>query len=201
MKLNPVEFSAMNNPIRRLFQKHLELGAFLESLREHDIPLRGKAILDAGCGSGYSSQLIGERFSPAKLLAFDLMPEQIALARARKIPARFFVGDVTYLPLLDGAFDAAFVFGILHHVPQWREGIAQLARVIKAGGVLLVEEPDRAIVDFADRYLGFSHPGGERFTLPEFAQALQQAGFQVLAERPLLVRGFRSYLCRKDSSA
>lgn len=200
MRLNTVEFLAMNNPLRRLFQKHLEFEIFLRSLREHGITLRGKAVLDAGCGSGYSTHLIWERFSPAKLLAFDLMPEQVALARNREIPARFFVGDIGHIPFQDEAFDAAFVFGILHHVPLWQEGVAEIARVIKAGGVLLIEEPDRAIVDFADHYLGFSHPERSRFTLPEFVGALRQTGFHILADRPLLVRGFRSYLCRKDSS-
>ena len=53
MRLSKAEFFAMNNPIRRLMQRNLEFRAFRESLKKHNIDLRGKMILDAGCGLGW----------------------------------------------------------------------------------------------------------------------------------------------------
>ena len=41
---------------------------------------------------------------------------------------------MTALPYEDGSFDAMFVFGILHHVPEWRAGFG--SRVLAPGGVL-----------------------------------------------------------------
>ncbi len=58
MRLSKAEFLAMNNPVRRYVQKHLELKIIREHLKKHNFSLEGKIILDAGCGSGYSTQLI-----------------------------------------------------------------------------------------------------------------------------------------------
>jgi methylase of polypeptide subunit release factors len=84
MRLGRIEFMAMNNPLKRWLQKHVEFRLFRRHLEKHHIDLTGKAILDAGYGSGYGTELIAAAFAPCQLVAFDLMPEQIALARRRK---------------------------------------------------------------------------------------------------------------------
>lgn len=97
MRLGKLEFAAMNNPIRRLVQKHLEFKTFCNFLESHDIDLTNTIIMDAGCGSGYSTELIINKFKPAGVIAFDLMPEQIALAKRRHLSVDFTIGDVTKL--------------------------------------------------------------------------------------------------------
>jgi hypothetical protein len=61
MRLGRIEFLAMNNPLKRWLQKHVEFRVFRRHLEKHHIDLTGKAILDAGCGSGYGTELIGGR--------------------------------------------------------------------------------------------------------------------------------------------
>jgi 2-polyprenyl-3-methyl-5-hydroxy-6-metoxy-1,4-benzoquinol methylase len=78
MRLGRTEFLAMNNPVRQWLQKHVEFTVFRKHLERRGIASHGKAILDAGCGSGYSSELILEAFKPSRLVAFGLMPEQMA---------------------------------------------------------------------------------------------------------------------------
>lgn len=201
--LNRLELAAMNNPVRRLVQRRFELPAFVTALERAGIHLRRKRTLDVGCGSGYSTELLHERFDPTRLCAFDLMPEQIAAARARRIPrVELCVADVGSLPYPSASFDAAFVFGILHHVPEWRTGLREIARVLAPGGVLCVEELRGRYIDFQDRYLRTYHPREARFEWPEFRAGLVEAGFEIVADSSLApLEILRSFVARKPASS
>jgi ubiquinone/menaquinone biosynthesis C-methylase UbiE len=181
MRLGTIEFLAMNNPIRRWIQKHFELNLFKRHLERHHIDLRAKVIVDAGCGSGYSSELLARTFEPAQLFAFDLMPEQIHLARKRGLDINFKVGDMTAMELRDETADAVFIFGVLHHIPHWEKALGEVARVLKPAGVLLVEEPQ------------------ERFRWPEFEAGMTRAGFEILENCSLLSGYFKSFLGQKPT--
>lgn len=198
MRLSRAEFIAMNNPIRRYIQKSVEFKLMKKHLKKHNIDLSGKIILDAGCGSGYSTELILKEFSPSKLIAFDFMPEQIKLAKQRNLPVDFFVGDVTQMNLESESFDAVFVFGILHHVPGWRKGLSEISRALKQGGVFLVEEVSTRgfLFDIAN-FFGFKHPEGARFTWAEFEDGIIKAGFEILSKKRIMIKGTKSYLCKK----
>ncbi len=197
-RLNAVEFAAMNNPIRRAMQRFLELPTCESMLDDAGIDLRGKRLLDAGCGSGESTRLLAARFDPGRLVGFDLMPEQVDRARLRVPPGvELWTGDVTAIGLADASFDAAFVFGILHHVPAWRDALVELARVLAPGGVLLVEELEKRFVDKSDKYLFTSHPEESRFDWTTFRDGLAAAGFAILDERRLLIDSARAFLARR----
>jgi ubiquinone/menaquinone biosynthesis C-methylase UbiE len=183
MRLGKFEFLAMNNALRRWIQKHIEFTIFKNLLKRHNIELAGKVIMDGGCGSGYSTGLIVNEFHPSHILAFDYMPEQISLAKKRNIKVNFEVGDLTRIDSADGTFDAVFVFGVLHHIPEWRNALLQISRVLKSNGVLLVEEP---------KY---------RFSWEDFESGIKDAGLDILDIKkwiPILME-FHFYLCRKIS--
>jgi len=196
MRLSKIEFFVMNNFIRRFVQKHLEFRIFKQLLKKHKINLIGKVILDAGCGSGYSSGLLLKEFRPSQLTAFDFMPEQIDLAKKRGLRADFSVGDVTKIEFPDNTFDAVFIFGVLHHVSEWRKALYEVARVLKQKGVLLIEEPNKHCVALFDR-LGFIYPKESQFDWSEFEDGLKMAGFEVLDRKNILTAKFKSFLCVK----
>lgn len=196
VELNTKEFKAMNSPYRRFLQKNIEFKIFKDFLRKHQINLNNKVILDIGCGSGFSTQLIHNQFQPKRLIALDYMPEQIVLASKRFAQAEFMVGDVTNLQLESNTVDAAFAFLILHHVPQWPLGLKEINRVLKPGGVFLVEEPNAEAVEYADTKKGYNHPIEGRFSFEEFAQTLRDAGFEILEEKQWS-KFNKSWLCQK----
>ncbi len=179
MRLGRFEYLAMNNPLRRWVQKHIEFKIFKDQLTKARIELNNKAIMDGGCGSGYSTELIVNEFHPSHIVAFDFMPEQIGLAKKRDLKVDFTVGDLTRIDAADESFDAVFIFGVLHHIPRWEEALMQISRVLKPEGFLLVEEP---------RY---------RFDWNDFESGIKQAGFIMVDLKTLLAGYFHFYLCRK----
>ena len=182
VRLGRFEFLAMNNPLKRWVQKHWEFRIFLRMLERQGVDLHGKAIMDAGCGSGYGTELILRRLRPGRIFAFDLMPEQIELAKRRGLPVDFRVGDATRMEEEDSSCDGVFIFGILHHIPSWRQALKETARVLKPGGVLLVEEP---------LY---------RFTWPELEAGIREAGMEIAERKAWLFGNFHSYLCKVNKA-
>jgi ubiquinone/menaquinone biosynthesis C-methylase UbiE len=179
MRLGKTEFYAMNNPVRRFIQKYWEFRLFKHFLKKHKTNLSRKVIIDAGCGSGYSSKLIMDAFNPSELIAFDIMPEQIAIAQKRYTNITFKIGDLTQIKIPDGTADAVFIFGILHHIPEWRKALRNISGFLKQSGVFLVDEP---------KY---------RFTWNEFEQGIRDAGLSICERKNFLGPLFRSYLCIK----
>lgn len=196
MDLNKFEFYLMNNPLRRWLQKNIEFKTFKEFLDKRNFSLEGKVILDAGCGSGYSTKLISQ-FSPAELIGFDLMPSQIKKAKQKYSALNFFVGNVLETQLSSNKFDAVFVFGILHHIPQWKDAIIELYRVLKPGGVLLVEDLNKDASRFFTNYLKFDHPTEAYFTWEDFTDHLRDTGFDILEQKRIISNGCGSFLCLK----
>lgn len=194
MKLTSAEFALMNTRNRQRAMVY-EFRAFLKHLKKHSIDLTGKAILDAGCGPGFSTELISREFRPSRLVAFDLMPEMVDLARKR-IAAEFFVGNIAATGLPSETFDAVFILDVLHHEPEWRKSLDEMARVLKPGGVLLVEEPSNLLVRLGNLF-DMHHPPEAMFGWGEFEGALKSTGFEILGNSRLSLGLFRNYLCRK----
>ena len=93
--------------------------------------------LDIGTGAGSLAlalaPLVGE------VVGLDPVPELLELARARALPNTEFVeGDGTALAYADGDFDLAGTHRTLHHVAQPERVLAEMARVTRPGGHVLV---------------------------------------------------------------
>ncbi len=110
-------------------------------MRKNSYLKPGALVLEVGCGRGAGAGLILKEFQPAVLQAMDLDIEMIGKAEDYLSPEQgrrisFYVGDVLRLPYKDGALDAVFAFGVLHHVPDWEAALWEIARVLKTGGNL-----------------------------------------------------------------
>jgi len=198
MNIDKRESRFMSSPIRQFFLKYYEFLIFKKLLKKNNIDLTNKVILDAGCGPGYSSELIIKEFKPKELFAFDIMQEEVELARQRRLPMNIFVGDINDIQLPSESFDAVFIFCVLHHIPEWRRAIKEINRVLKPGGVFAVEEPDKVTLDRSEHYLKIYHPKESRFEWPEFIKGLKGSGFHIAVSRKIYLGCIKSFICIKS---
>lgn len=102
------------------------------------VDLRGKRVLDAGCGGGRYCRIAGE--AGAEVVAMDLS-DAVDHARAltRHLPNVTVVqGDLLRPPLGRATFDVAYSIGVLHHTPDTRAAFRAVASLVKPGGYLAV---------------------------------------------------------------
>jgi demethylmenaquinone methyltransferase / 2-methoxy-6-polyprenyl-1,4-benzoquinol methylase len=99
---------------------------------------RGQRVLD--CATGTGDMAIRFRDAGAEVVGVDFTPQMIELARAKAPSIRFEVADVTSLPYSSDSFDiASIAFGI-RNVADPRKGIAEMARVVRPRGKVIVLE-------------------------------------------------------------
>lgn len=178
MRMNTAEKAVLNNPIRRAVQRHYEAPL----LARLGADIAGARVLEVGCGEGAGAQTLLARFGAAHVTAIDLDPAQVARATKRlrhRDDATVAQGDITALPMDDSSVEAVADFGIIHHVPDWRAAVREVARVLAPGGQFLFEEVTRHALDRASYRLLFEHPKEDRFTGPEFVQELEAQGLHV----------------------
>jgi len=178
--MNSIEFWAMNNPLRGFVQRHYEAPR-LERL------FKGTAdnILEIGCGQGTGARISYDLFSPQRYVGVDLDPRMIrrAIRRSGTLPnATFLEGDVSSLEFPDATFDLVLDFGILHHVPNWRDALAEVHRMLRPGGEFLFEDLS---AETWERGIGIpfkrisDHPYDDMFRKQEFVDELKALGFDV----------------------
>jgi SAM-dependent methyltransferase len=133
----------------------------------------GRRILDAGCGSGPLSAALRDR--GAIMTGFDLSTAMIELARRRLgDDADLTVADLAKpLPYADAAFDDVVASLVLHYLEDWTEPLAELRRVLKAGGRLILS------VNHPILYTALN-PDGDYFDVAEFSYDAEHAGRTVV---------------------
>ncbi len=102
--------------------------------------LAGRSVLDVGCGVGLMSGYVGKHFGD--LRGIDIAPGVVDKAAERVPEGKFELYDGRRIPFNDETFDVVFTVCVLHHVPpaQWGSLVAEMARVLKPGGLLYIFE-------------------------------------------------------------
>ena len=115
------------------------LGTVREELLATLVP-RERLAVDAGCGDGYLTELLAQRFD--EVWAVDHSPERLAAARQRVTDGnvRFHQGEIDALPLPARSCDLVFLSFVLHHVPEIGAALREARRVLKSTGRVVVAE-------------------------------------------------------------
>jgi ubiquinone/menaquinone biosynthesis C-methylase UbiE len=113
-------------------------------------------LLDIGCGTGFVISLLADTFDEVH----GIDPTRAMLDKVDTSPGNITLqeGVAEDLPFPDASFDLVTAYSVLHHLADHRPVLAEVARVLRPGGVFYVDlEPNRAFwqaVDQAERTYG-----------------------------------------------
>jgi SAM-dependent methyltransferase len=124
----------------RLAKRNAILRALIEGENPEEEAFRAIAeakprrVLDVGCGTGELAERVARELD-ADVVAIDISQRMVELTRARGIEAR--VADVHALPFADCEFDCVAACWVLYHASDVDAAIAECARVLQPGGLLV----------------------------------------------------------------
>ncbi|WP_180537089.1 class I SAM-dependent methyltransferase [Micrococcus luteus] len=115
-------------------------------------------VLELGAGSGEMAAALLQRSPGMHLTLTDIVERMVATAR-RRFPTSprptVQQADSTALPFAESSFDVVLSFLMLHHVVNWKAAVAEAARVLKPGGMLigydLTASPTARLLHLVDR--------------------------------------------------
>ena len=183
----------LNDPelVRRQYETEAGLAVrrdsqrrYLEGTNAFDVALEAvrrlepRRVLEGGCGMGdFAERVARELF--AEVVATDLSPRMVELARGRGLDAR--AADVQALPFADGEFDCAVANWMLYHVPDVDRSLGELRRVLRQGGTLVATTIGQEhmadvwqLVAFHVPFREFSRESGEEQLRRHFAHVERQ---------------------------
>jgi len=104
-------------------------------IRQHLGDLRGKRVLDVGCGKGRFARIFQEQEPAAEIWGLDISEEML-----RFVPAgiRTRAGSMTELPFDDAFFDAAYATESIEHAVEIEKAVGEICRVVKSGGRIAI---------------------------------------------------------------
>ena len=143
----------------------------------------GETVLDVGCGTGTLAIEVARRVGRAgRVAGVDPGTQQIARAHAkaarRHVSIEFQIGVIEHLAFPDQTFDVVLSTLMMHHLPASlkRQGLAEIARVLKPGGRLVIADFTRK--QERQSQAARFHAGGSG--MQELAAIVSDAGFDHL---------------------
>lgn len=118
--------------------------------------VRGKRVLDAGCGAGWGCQILLDH-GAASIDGVDIDEGAVRESRVRCPTGTFIRADLTDLPYLEERFDMITCFEAIEHVENPLRGLDEFRRVLAPGGIVLVSSPNPDV-----------YPAGNPFHIHEF---------------------------------
>jgi ubiquinone/menaquinone biosynthesis C-methylase UbiE len=95
--------------------------------------IRGRDVLDAGCGAGdYSAALA--QLGARSVAGFDVSAGSLRIARGKASAENFLQASLSELPYRAASFDVIWSWGVLHYVPDAQSALREIVRVLRPGG-------------------------------------------------------------------
>lgn len=109
-------------------------------------PAAGEKVIELGCGPGFYSCGLAERFPQISVLGVDRSPSQLSWAREKRNNlglknCRFQSDNVLELPHDAGSFDVLIASRLFTVLPERQRAVSEMYRVLRAGGRCFIAEP------------------------------------------------------------
>jgi 2-polyprenyl-3-methyl-5-hydroxy-6-metoxy-1,4-benzoquinol methylase len=146
------------NPIKRRLIANL-FSTILDAIDRS----RPESILEVGCGEGFMTRAIRDRFPGVPLTAVDASEEALEVARVQNPDVAFRCQDVERLDLEDAGYDLVLCAEVLEHLPRSETALRELCRVSRRRLVLSVpNEPYLRMANFAvlNHFRSLGNPPG-----------------------------------------
>jgi SAM-dependent methyltransferase len=145
------EIDALTSATLRHLRERWWNDSFTAFLEESLRPRPGKRILHVGCGTGTGELTLSRlRLSQMQLYGVDLLVQRLRQARdatrGANARANYSAADACRLPFKDAVFDSTYCVAVLQHIRDFGLAVAEMARVTKPNGRILVVEPDNTAV-------------------------------------------------------
>jgi arsenite methyltransferase len=128
----------------RLFRDDTE--RIISALWQEQMPRSGIRVIELGCGPGFYSRKLAQRFPHIVVLGVDRSERQLRWARDR-VTAGYISNcsfervNVLSLPCVDASFDAVIASRMFTVLPEQRRAVSEMFRVLKSGGRCFIAEP------------------------------------------------------------
>ncbi|MHB9102930.1 MAG: methyltransferase domain-containing protein [Sulfuricella sp.] len=112
-----------------------------------------RTVLDVACGEGYGAAMVAENAD--RVVGVDISTDAVRHARNRyghQANLEFIPASCDCLPFPDASFDLAISFETIEHIETQQAFIAELARVLRPDGVLLLSSPNKRLYSDAHDY-------------------------------------------------
>lgn len=153
-------FQNLPDNVRQEQEQYVDSGFYYEQVLNM-LPEKSRLAADLGCGNGELSALLKKKLSG--LICMDQSKVMLDQARQRigEKNTQYRLGSLSYLPLRDAEVDLVIASMILHHMPEPDILFAELSRVLKKNGTLILAEiaehsEEKMRSRFSDFWLGFS---------------------------------------------
>ncbi len=144
------------------------------------IDWRGKRVLEIGSGVGTDARKIIRMGGHYTGINVDRVSTE-ATSQALRVFSLAGVAlqcDATSLDFPDNTFDVVYSFGVLHHIPEVEKAVAEIRRVLKPGGELLVMLYNRASINYVVEIMFMRKLGLCILSVPGAISLLRWMGFQ-----------------------
>jgi len=142
-----------------------------------------KKILEVGAGTGRDSLRLSELDGDVHVLDYSVESLRLVRRAMNTDRVKLILADAQYCPFKNNSFDIVFHQGLLEHFPSPFHFLRENRRILKTGGLLLVDVPQTfhpyTILKQIFIFLGLWFAGWERqFTVASLSRLLQTQGFQ-----------------------
>ena len=189
---------------------------FSETVDPHLSPV--PTMIDIGCGPGLLLRDLRSRYANAPLHGYDVTAAMIEYANNQVDyegdKPGFQIHDITdeEIPLDDGSVDLVSMVAVLHVLPEPIPVLQKVARVLKPGGVFLLQDWIRTpLPAYLDRMAGDApperaeavrsamfrlFPAHNKYTTEDWLWVLEQAGFSIVNHQQLRSPHFCAFVCK-----